>query len=112
MSFLSSSKERDNAGGDQTHNEPSEHTSENDEANQLPLGGGGRGHPRRHQQYRAPRLQHQHECCQCRYSVPQGEVYIGIVCGLYSYLHKRIDPSHFFFGPREPSPLCAEPTVE
>ena len=53
----------------------------------LPLGGGGLGHPRRLQLYRAPRLRHQHECCQCPHSVPQGEVFIDIVCDLYSYFY-------------------------
>ena len=74
MSFLSSSKERDDAGGHQTYNEPSGQTSEGDEASQLPLGGGGRGHPRRHEQYGAPRLRHQHRSCQCPHKFPQVEM--------------------------------------
>ena len=88
MPLLSSIKEQDDVGGHQTYNEPSLQTRQG-EAGQpwLPLGGGGRGHPRRHQQYRAPRLRHQHECCQCPHSVPQGEVFIDIVCDLYSYFY-------------------------
>ena len=49
MPLLSSIKEQDDAGGHQTYKEPSVQAREG-EAGQpwLPLGGGGRGHPRRH----------------------------------------------------------------